>query len=420
MTERMARLCSFILLLAAGCHSFPTVRFVTENPVTGLELRVTRVDGAQHDHPAEVSAESVRAALMSSGYFIDVEVTTVTKSIVGELSRLDPAQRLWLRASTADYHLFVANRELVIVRYRGGDEHNRVTYTLREQTAPVVLAPVPSAPPSTSGPAFQVAQPPQQGPMRIWTFTVGISRYQRPEISLRYAHRDAEVIDAFFASPAGGAVPPSRRTLLTDEKATRAAILSALTTVSKRAAPNDLLILYFAMHGLPDDGGDLYFLAHDTDPAALVGTGLPQRDVEYALSSSPVKRVVMLLDACHAGAAGFGRFGGKRGLYLSETNRLLARLAETKPGLAVLSASSASESSNEAQRWGGGHGVFTFFLAEGLRGAADDNQDGIVTIRELYDYVYLRVSDETGGQQHPELKGTFDNQMPVAGVAKGQ
>jgi hypothetical protein len=59
------------------------------------------------------------------------------------------------------------------------------------------------------------------------------------------------------------------------------------------------------MHGLPDSGGDLYFLAHDTDPNQLVGTGLPQRDVEYALGNAQATRIVMLMDACHAGQVMF-------------------------------------------------------------------------------------------------------------------
>jgi uncharacterized caspase-like protein len=121
----------------------------------------------------------------------------------------------------------------------------------------------------------------------------------------------------------------------------------------------------------------------------------------------------MLMDACHAGAAGLG-FGGKRGIVLAETNRLLGRLAETKPGVAVLTASSATEPSNEGKQWGGGHGVFTHYLLLGMSGHGDSNRDGIVSIRELYDFVYLKVSEDTGGMQHPELKGKFDNAMPLS------
>ena len=95
-----------------------------------------------------------------------------------------------------------------------------------------------------------------------------------------------------------------------------------------------MIVIFLAMHGLPDAGGDLYYLSHDTDPKALVGTGLPQRDIEYAISRAPARRVVLLADACHAGAAGFGGFQGKRGAAMAETNRLVGELAESKPGTA--------------------------------------------------------------------------------------
>jgi uncharacterized caspase-like protein len=214
-------------------------------------------------------------------------------------------------------------------------------------------------------------------------------------------------------------VPSDRRALLTNAQATRAAFLTTLTSISKRTAPEDLLVVFIATHGLPDTGGELYFIAHDTDPKQLVATGLPQRDVEYALGKAPARRVVMLVDACHSGAAGLGGLTNRRGLVFSETNRLLLGIAQAKTGVALLSAASASESSLEGAQWGGGHGAFTNGLVTGLRGGADTNHDGLVTVRELYDFVYKNVSESTKGQQHPELKGTFDNALPLAEVKVG-
>ncbi|HWM85689.1 MAG TPA: hypothetical protein VNO33_07620, partial [Kofleriaceae bacterium] len=153
---------------------------------------------------------------------------------------------------------------------------------------------------------------------------------------------------------------------------------------------------------------------------ALVGTGLPQRDIEYAISRAAARRVVLLADACHAGAAGFAGFRGKRGAALAETNRLVGQLAESKPGTAVLTASSATEASAEGRKWGGGHGVFTHHLLGGLAGAADDDSDGFITIRELFVFTYRNVSKDTGGDQHPELKGRFDNAMPLAALPGAQ
>ena len=147
-----------------------------------------------------------------------------------------------------------------------------------------------------------------------------------------------------------------------------------------------------------------------------MATGLPQRDVEYALSKAPARRVAIFIDACHSGAAGLAGLANRRGLALVETNRLVTGIASAKPGVALLSAASASESSLEGKQWGGGHGAFTHALDGGLRGAADTNHDGLVTIRELYDFAYTRVSESTQGQQHPELKGSFDNGLPIATV----
>ena len=58
-----------------------------------------------------------------------------------------------------------------------------------------------------------------------------------------------------------------------------------------------------------------------------------------------------------------------------------------------------------------GHGVFTYYLVRGLRGAADLNRDGIVTLQELYEYVEQQVTVKaraSGGNQHPVMKGEMD------------
>ncbi len=95
------------------------------------------------------------------------------------------------------------------------------------------------------------------------------------------------------------------------------------------------------------------------------------------------------------------------------TNKLLQELALARDGVAILSASSASEFSQEGKTWGG-HGVFTYHLVNGLQGAADTNSDGMVTIREIYEFVYRKVADDTGARQHPDLQGRFDNNLPLS------
>ena len=66
-----------------------------------------------------------------------------------------------------------------------------------------------------------------------------------------------------------------------------------------------------------------------------------------------------------------------------------------------------------------GHGVFTYYLLQGLQGAADLNRDGIVTIQELYEYVEQQVTQKSrsvGGNQHPVMKGELEGVLPLVKV----
>ena len=61
----------------------------------------------------------------------------------------------------------------------------------------------------------------------------------------------------------------------------------------------------------------------------------------------------------------------------------------------------------------------SFFISrvlEGFRGAADKNNDRKVTARELFNYVNPNVINDTGGRQHPQLWGRFDDSMVVVYV----
>jgi hypothetical protein len=81
----------------------------------------------------------------------------------------------------------------------------------------------------------------------------------------------------------------------------------------------------------------------------------------------------------------------------------------------TLSAARGSEYSREGPQWGGGHGVFTHALLEGLGGAADADHDGVVTFTEAALWVERAVPGQTGGEQNPQRSGLGD--VPMAWVA---
>ncbi len=127
------------------------------------------------------------------------------------------------------------------------------------------------------------------------------------------------------------------------------------------------------------------------------------------------KKVMMFADACHiAGIVGdiAMRSINRKNL----VNQYLIDVAKTKKGRAVLTASEAGELSQESKKWGGGHGVFSYFLLNGLKGEADVNDDNIVTLGEVTDFVSENVRRATKNTQHPDMGGSFDREFPLASI----
>jgi hypothetical protein len=134
------------------------------------------------------------------------------------------------------------------------------------------------------------------------------------------------------------------------------------------------------------------------------------------------EKVIVLADTCHSEAIAAG-IGDCRSLGddASLMNRFLQGISRAQGGVALLTSAEANEVSLEDAKWGGGHGVFTYYLLEGMRGAADLDGDGIVTIGELFEYVRDNVKQATGHKQHPAIgTSAYDRRMPVAIVANAK
>jgi formylglycine-generating enzyme required for sulfatase activity len=190
--------------------------------------------------------------------------------------------------------------------------------------------------------------------------------------------------------------------------------LQTLTETFRLAQPEDLVIVSLAMHGLPDAAGnDLYFLAHDTDPNYPEDRAISQYDLIKQIQRSKARKIVLILDACHAGTFGASS-SNLRGASSAEVNRMLTTLGQVQDGIVVLTSSSAAEASHEGAQFCGGHGAFTCALVEGLKGKADTDHNGLVQVRELFDYAYHEVKQLTKGAQHPAIEGRYDNGLPLA------
>jgi tetratricopeptide (TPR) repeat protein len=261
-----------------------------------------------------------------------------------------------------------------------------------------------AAPPSVVSPAEGAA----------YAVLVGISKYQRlPQQQwLRYAREDAELFEQHLRSPRGGMLPAANLLVLTDEKATTAAIRNAFeTSLKARAGKNDTVILFIAAHGVVESTGrrGAYIITHDSDPEDLASTALPMADVQALIREdlSRVGHVLVYVDVCRA-----GNIGAMRGA--NTVNRAVEEIAETEGDLFVFLASGPKELSYEGPQYGGGHGAFSYFLLEGLNGAADINKDQNVGVGEIIEYVREKVIQATNNRQHPRDLGSMDHMVTVA------
>ncbi len=160
--------------------------------------------------------------------------------------------------------------------------------------------------------------------------------------------------------------------------------------------PDDLLLVHFSCHGVKDEAGELYFAMANTMLRRLGATAVAADFVNRQMSRSRSRRVVLLLDCCYAGAFEHGmtaRAGAGMGIESQFGGR----------GRAVITASSEMEYAFEGDELTDTRAlapsVFTGALVEGLRtGDADRDQDGLVALDELYDYVYDKVRAVTPRQ----------------------
>jgi len=253
---------------------------------------------------------------------------------------------------------------------------------------------------------------------------IGVGQYDDAQIPrLRYAVSDAEAVHRMLIGVAG--FKKDNVLLLTDRterKPTIRNIRWALGTFLSRAAKKgDTVVIFFAGHGAPEvdprgferDGLAKYLIPSDADADDLYSTAFPMDELRTIFERIEAERIVAFLDACYSGSAGGRTFAAKSTRGGSVDDLFLDRLTRSK-GRAIVTASRPTEVSLELAELG--HGLFTYYLVQGMQGAADLNKDGIVTLQELYEYLEQQVTQKSravGGNQHPVIKGEMEGVLPL-------
>ncbi len=253
----------------------------------------------------------------------------------------------------------------------------------------------------------------QAQPVRIprsYALVVGVAHYQNLPAAnqLQFPERDAESIYSILISTEGGNFHAENVHKLIGAKATLAALRHELEEwLPSVTKDDDRVLIYFAGHGFVN-GGKAYLAPYDIDLKNIASTAYPMdtlgRDIGLKIKG---KWKVLLTDSCHSGAINPD----------ADVQLINGTLGNLNKSLFSLTASRDRERSFESKDWGGGHGIFTYYVVKGLEGAADESGDGVVTADELAEYVHRNVREATQGQQNPTSdRGSFDTGMLLSYV----
>lgn len=248
----------------------------------------------------------------------------------------------------------------------------------------------------------------------LYLVCIGINEYKNQKYNLQYAIPDA---DAFFNQVKKGAKPIFRRIetkFIQNTEATRDNILRAFGDIQLSARQQDVLIFYYAGHGVmseeeEDCPVDFYLIP--TDVTTLYGNNdmlrskaISARELMDVSRKVKAQKQLFILDACQSGGA--VETFASRGVAEEKAMMQLARSA----GIALFAASNSDQYASEIKQLG--HGVFTYSILEALKGKADGGYgDQKITISELRAYLDDNVPELTkqyrGQAQFPQciMKG---------------
>jgi hypothetical protein len=245
-------------------------------------------------------------------------------------------------------------------------------------------------------------------PAATWLVAIGNNRGDADELPLRFAERDAQQLAEVLRQQGG--VPSRRTTLLLGEDAgtVRRTLedLNAELRGQLQSGQPSALIVYYSGHA-------------DATTLHLRGSGLALAELKKLVEGSAAAVRLLVVDACRSGS-----ITRVKGVTAAEPFVIQLSAGDAAEGMAILTSSAAGESSQESDRLRGS--FFSHHLLGALRGAADGNGDGRVTLSEAYSYTYeqtLRSSGQTLALQHPtyafDVKGHEDLVLSVIGPAAG-
>lgn len=247
--------------------------------------------------------------------------------------------------------------------------------------------------------AAVLAAAPQGAAARRLAVVIGNDQGMRDELALRYAERDAEKMGKALVDLGGFAA--DEILLLRGRRAGEVRdVLTAIAAQGGAAGVGTPLSLFFFYYSGHSDGVNFH----------MAGSKLPVQELHGLLRTVPAKVTLALVDSCKSGA-----LTRAKGATLGPSYDINFLQAPDLEGRIVITSSTGDEVSQESDSIEGS--FFTHHWVSGLYGAADANDDGLVTLEEAYRYAHFRTVEQTiesqGGIQHPSYGFSLTGQGSI-------
>jgi WD40 repeat protein len=251
----------------------------------------------------------------------------------------------------------------------------------------------------------------------LYILTVGINKYQNSQYDLNYAQPDAKAFIDKVVEKNKGIYKAIHPVEIYDKDATRANIIKGFKDISRKAKAEDVFVFFYAGHGSMNLEKEDSFYLVPTDVTKLYGDSeqlaakaISDEELKKNLTLVKAQKQIVLMDACHSGAALANmkvRGGGS-------DEKAIVTLARSS-GTVWMASSGTKQFATEFEVLQ--HGTFTYTLLEALDGKADLGNDGQVTVSEIKLYMDDRVpalTEQYGGSaQYPTFYLT-GNDFPLA------
>ncbi len=255
--------------------------------------------------------------------------------------------------------------------------------------------------------------------VQSYAMILGISTYKhiRP---LSFADSDAGLFRDYLKSSGAGNITDDHILYLVNEEATSANfwVKGMAWLRQKNLKSGDRLFIYLAGHGDAINQDEYFFLTYDCNPAGDKNNYIVTGSIQlYNLKSRIAElsrknvEIFLIMDACRTNELP----GGQDGQQI-----LNSAISERRAGEIIMLATGAGQESMEDATIGSGHGLFTYYLVDGLSGNADgyEGKDGKISLVELRSYILSKVpivaTEKYKKKQEPFICCDEKGQRPIA------